>query len=179
VRPRRLRSLILPGTIAAACAALLPVQMASSAPVTAGPGAPTTTPAGGGFYGVWTLKSWEIDGQVLPCPVQLSLGPGAPSIGCGPNTFLKLFRSGRYVTDLPVFQVNEADGGAFVVGDFGPKKGYTIVFDDDGEADSPRAYRMVIRKAGSTAPKKMAISLAMRAGGTTTTIAMNFVRYTG
>jgi len=116
---------------------------------------------------------------VLPCPVQLSLGPGAPSIGCGPNTFLKLFRSGRYVTDLPVFQVNEADGGAFVVGDFGPKKGYTIVFDDDGEADSPRAYRMVIRKAGSTAPKKMAISLAMRAGGTTTTIAMNFVRYTG
>ncbi len=179
MRPRRLRAFILPGTIAAVCAALIPVQMASAAPATAGSGATTATPAGGGFYGVWTLKSWDIDGQVLPCPVQLSLGPGAPSIGCGPNTFLKLFRSGRYLTDLPVFQTNEADGGAFVVGDFGSKKGYTIVFDDDGIADSPRAYRLTIRKAGSTAPKKMAISLAMRAGGTTTTIAMNFVRYTG
>ena len=179
MRPRRLRPFILPGTIAAACAALIPVQMASAAPATAGPGATMATPAGGGFYGVWTLKSWDIDGQVLPCPVQLSLGPGAPSIGCGPSTFLKLFRSGRYLTDLPVFQTNEADGGAFVVGDFGSKKGYTIVFDDDGTADNPRAYRLTIRKAGSTAPKKMAISLAMRAGGTTTTIAMNFVRYTG
>jgi hypothetical protein len=78
-----------------------------------------------------------------------------------------------------VFQANEANRGAFVVGDFGPKKGYTIVFDDDGTADSPRAYLLTIRKAGSRAPKKMAISLAMLQRGTKTTIAMNFVRYTG
>lgn len=175
----RVRPLILPCTVLAACAVALPVQMAASAPVTNGPGATAGTPAGGGFYGVWTLKSWSINGQVLPCPVQLTLPPPAPSIGCGPATFLKLFRNGRYTTDLPVFDANQADEGVFVVGDLGAKKGYVIVFDDNGEADIPRAYRMIIAKPGSTAPKKMAISLAMLQGGTKTTIAMNFVRYTG
>ena len=129
--PRRLRSLILPGTIAIACAAMLPVTMATAAPVTKGPGA-TTTPANGGLYGVWTLQSWTIGGQVLPCPVQLSLGPGAPSIGCGSATYLKLFRSGRYDTNLPVFEPYLVDEGVFVVADLGPKRGNVIVFDGDG-----------------------------------------------
>jgi hypothetical protein len=178
MRPHRLRAFIVPGAIAIACAAALPVQMATAAPVTKGPGG-TTTPANGGFYGVWTLQSWNIGGQVLPCPVQLPLGPGAPSIGCGPATYLKLFRSGRYDTNLPVFEANEADEGAFVVADMGPKKGNIIVFDDDGEADIPRAYRLVVPKSGSKAPTKMVISLAMVHGGVKTTYAMNFVRYTG
>jgi hypothetical protein len=178
MRPHRLRAFIVPGAIAIACAAALPVQMATAAPVTKGPGG-TTTPANGGFYGVWTLQSWNIGGQVLPCPVQLQLGPGAPSIGCGPGTYLKLFRSGRYDTNLPVFEANEADEGVFVVADMGAKKGNVIVFDDDGEADIPRAYRLVVPKSGSTAPKKMVISLAMVHGGVKTTYAMNFVRYTG
>lgn len=176
--PRRLRSLILPGTIAAACAVLLPVTMATAAPVTKGPGA-TTTPANGGLYGVWTLQSWTIGGQVLPCPVQLSLGPGAPSIGCGSATYLKLFRSGRYDTNLPVFEPYLVDEGVFVVADLGPKRGNVIVFDGDGEADIPRAYRLVVPKSGSKAPTKMVISLAMVLGGVKTTYPMNFVRYTG
>lgn len=175
---RRLRSLILPATLAAACAVVLPGQLAA-APMTSGPGAPATTPAGGGFYGVWSLKSWSINGQTLPCPVQLALPAPAPSIGCGPATFLKLFRSGLYTTNLPVFESNEADEGVFVVGDLGARKGYVIVFDDNGEGDIPRAYRMTIAKRGSTAPKKMSISLAMLQGGTKMTISMNFVRYTG
>lgn len=178
MRPLRLRTLVVPGAIAIACAALVPIQMATATSVTAGPGG-TTTPADGGFYGVWTLKSWTVNGQVLPCPVQLSLGPTAPPIGCGSSTYLKLFRSGRYTTDLPVFQTNEADRGTFLVGDLGSRTGYVIVFDDSGERDAPRAYRLVIAKTGSKAPKKMAISLAMMQGGTKTTIAMNFVRYTG
>jgi len=157
---------------------MLPVTMATAAPVTKGPGA-TTTPANGGFYGVWTLQSWTIGGQVLPCPVQLSLGPGAPSIGCGSATYLKLFRSGRYDTNLPVFEPYLVDEGVFVVADLGPKRGNVIVFDGDGEADIPRAYRLVVPKSGSKAPTKMVISLAMVLGGVKTTYPMNFVRYTG
>jgi hypothetical protein len=178
MRPHRLRALIVPGTIAIACAAMLPVTMATAAPVTKGPGA-TTTPANGGFYGVWTLKSWDIGGQTLPCPVQLSLGPGAPSIGCGSATYLNLFRSGRYDTNLPVFEPYLVDEGVFVVADLGPKRGNVIVFDGDGEADIPRAYRLVVPKSGSKAPTKMVISLAMVLGGVKTTYPMNFVRYTG
>ena len=168
MRSRSRRTLITAGIAIAATAAVVPMQMAAAAP-----------PAGGGFYGVWTLKSWDMNGQVLPCPVQLTLPPPAPSIGCGPGTFLKLFRNGTYTTNLPVFESNEADAGVFVVGDLGAKKGYVIVFDDNGDSDAPRAYRLAIAKKGSTAPKKMDISLAMFQGGTKMTIAMNFVRYTG
>jgi len=180
--PRRnLRSIALPVAIAAVgAAALVPAQAALAGGVASAPQVSKSAPAGGGYYGVWILKSWTIGSQELPCPVRVPLPPGAPSISCGPNTFLKLFRNSRYETNLPVFSQNAADKGVFVAIAYGGKAGNAIVFDDDGTLDEPRAYRMSLsRTAGKKAPTGMTVSTSMAgAGGTATHFAMNFVRYT-
>ena len=183
---RALRTLILPMAIgAAACAVAIPVQAAlagGGSPAAGANPAPTATrtaPAGGGYYGVWIQSSWEVNGKVLPCPVDVPLPPGAPKISCAANTFLKLGRNGRYESNLPVFNANEADTGQFAVIAFKGRGGNAIVFDDDGTNDEPRSYRLVIPSSGKKAPKTMVISASMStAGGGEMQFKMNFTRYT-
>ena len=178
---RTLRTIALPAAIAAAaCAVAIPAQAALAGGVGQAPSATKAPPAGGGYYGVWVQTSWDIDGQVLPCPVDVPLPPGAPKISCAANTFLKLHRSGRYESNLPVFNANEADRGLFAVIAFGGKAGNAIVFDDYGTADEPRSYRMTLPKSGKKAPTTMVISASMSmAGGKQMHFKMNFTRYTG
>ena len=176
-----LRTLALPAAIAAAaCAVAIPTQAALAGGVGQAPSATKAPPAGGGYYGVWIQSSWEVNGKVLPCPVEVPLPPGAPRISCATNTFLKLHRSGRYESNMPVFNANEADKGVFAVIAFGGKAGNAIVFDDYGTADEPRSYRLTIAKAGKKMPKTMVISASMStAGGGQMQFKMNFSRYTG
>lgn len=175
------RTRVLPvGIAAAALAVAIPAQAALAGGVGQAPVATKAAPAGGGYYGVWIQKSWEIDGQVLPCPVNLQLPPGAPRISCDGNTFLKLHRSGRYECNLPVFVSNEADAGLFAVIAFGGKAGNAIVFDDYGTLDEPRSYRLVLPASGKKPPKTMVISASLAmAGGKQMQFKMNFARYTG
>jgi hypothetical protein len=179
---RSLRSIALPAAIAAAgAAALVPAQAALGGDIASAPQVSKPAPAGGGYFGVWVLKSWTFDGRELACPVVVPQYPGAPSLSCGPNTYLKLFRDSRYTTDLPVFSRHAADRGVFVVIAYGGKAGNAIVFDDAGALDEPRAYRMsLVKTRGKKAPTGMKISTSMSApGGTQMQVAMNFVRYTG
>jgi hypothetical protein len=180
--PRTLRALALPAAVAAACAVAVPTQAALAGGVAdtlRTPQATKAAPAGGGFYGVWILKSWDINGRVLPCPVTLSLPPGAPPISCVEGEFLKLFRSGRYETNLPAFAREDAHRGVFVAIAFGGKAGNAIVFEDDAVQDEPRVYRMSLGRSGAKAPKTMVISTNMGIpGGGRSAIAMNFTRYT-
>ena len=178
---RTLRSVALPAAIAAAaCAVAIPAQAALAGGVGQAPSATKAPPAGGGYYGVWIQTSWDVNGKVLPCPVDVPLPPGAPKISCAANTFLKLHRSGRYESNLPVFNTNEADTGVFAVIAFGGKAGNAIVFDDYGTADEPRSYRLTLPKAGKKPPKTMVISASMStAGGGEMPFKMNFTRYTG
>ncbi|MBU6364395.1 MAG: hypothetical protein KGQ95_09275 [Acidobacteria bacterium] len=178
---RTLRSVALPVAIAAAaCAVAIPAQAALAGGVGQAPSATKAPPAGGGYYGVWIQTSWDVNGKVLPCPVEVPLPPGAPKISCAANTFLKLHRSGRYESNLPVFNANEADTGLFAVIAFGGKAGNAIVFDDYGTNDEPRSYRLTMPKSGKKAPKTMVISASMStAGGGEMQFKMNFTRYTG
>ena len=176
-----LRTLVLPAAVAAAaCAVALPAQAALAGDMAQVPTATKGPPAGGGFYGVWIQRRWEVNGKVLPCPVDVPLPPGAPKISCSANTYLKLFRSGRYESNLPVFRANEADKGVFAVIAFGGKAGNAIVFDDYGTADEPRSYRLTIARPGKKMPKTMVISASMStAGGGEMQFKMHFSRYTG
>lgn len=115
---------------------------------------------------------------MLPCPVDVPLPPAAPPISCGSQTYLKLFPNGRYETNLPVFARYAANKGQFAVVPF--VRGSAIVFDDDGAGDEPRAYRMVLGKAGKKAPTTLAVSATMYvAGAGEQVFTMNFTRYAG
>lgn len=175
----RLRGRVLPaGVAAAALAVAIPAQGALAGGVGQAPAATKAPPAGGGYYGTWVQTSWDVDGTVLPCPVDLQLPPGAPRIGCAASTFLKLFRSGRYESNMPLFAANEADKGLFAVIAFGGRVGNAIVFDDYGTVDEPRSYRLVLPRSGGKPPKTMVISASMSmAGGRQMHFKMNFARY--
>ena len=136
-------------------------------------------PAKPGYLGVWVQASWDIDGRVLPCPVNVPLPPGAPPISCGTQTYLKLFANGRYETDMPSFARYSAHRGQFAVVTFKGTAGQAIVFDDDGAQDEPRSYRLTMgKKIGKAAPRKMVISASMHVlGGAQQVFKMNFVRY--
>lgn len=175
-RTTRRTAIISCAAIVTGSVALLPVQAAYGGVAVT----PKSAAAAGGYYGVWILKSWDIGGRVLPCPVNVPLPPGAPSVSCGTGSFLKLFRNGRYDTDLPVFRTAGAHRGAFAVVDLHGPYGNVVVFDDDGARETPRAYRLSIPRSGVKAPKTMTISTSMSTGvpgGSRTVFKMNFGRY--
>jgi hypothetical protein len=153
---------------------VLAVALAAAAPAQA-----ATIKAGSGHYGTWIQTSWDIDGRTLPCPVDLALPAPAPSISCSANTYLTLKRSGRYVSNMPVFRTNDADKGVYEVVTLDNGKRDVIVFDDDGDQDAPRAYRVRVQRVNGV-PKTLTISLSMTApGGGITKIKMLFAPKAG
>jgi len=117
--------------------------------------------AGNGHVGTWVQTGWEIDGRTLPCPVDLGLPAPAPSISCTAKTYLTLKKNGRYSTNMTVFRANDADAGVYAVVTLDGGKRDVIVFDDDGDQDAPRAYRVTVQRTAAGVPKALMISQAM------------------
>lgn len=172
------RKILWSAVAVGACAALLPVSASLGAPGTQAPTAAKASSGGSSYYGVWIMKSWSLAGQTFACPVQLPVPPGAPPLSCGASTYLKLFRSGKYETTIPAFD-QMTDKGTFGVLALGSKTPNMIVFDDSGEVDAPRAYRLGLSPAGSKSPTKLTVSSTTYHAGVGTSSSMNFVRYTG
>jgi len=152
------RALLTGAVLVVACAAAAPAQAAS------------------GHFGTWIQSGWNIDGQAIACPVNLNLPAPAPPISCSANTYLKLGSNGRYSSNMPSF-ANQSDKGNYGVILLGGGKRDVIVFDDDGDEDAPRAYRVHVTRATATKPAALTISMAVTvSGGAKSMIKMVFAR---
>lgn len=164
IRTMRRRAALLGGLLAVACAAAAPTAGATSA---------------ADVRGTWIQSSWKIDGRALPCPVKLDLPAPAPAISCAADTRLVLKKNGRYSSNMPVFRSNDADEGFYAVSEFDGGKRDVIVFDDDGAQDTPRAYRVQVKRSAS-GKQTLRIFLAMSSpDGSTMRITMIFGRKAG
>ncbi len=152
------RALLTGAVLVVACAAAAPAQAAS------------------GHFGMWIQSGWNIDGQAIACPVNLNLPAPAPPISCSANTYLKLGSNGRYASNMPSF-ANQSDKGAYDVVLLAGGKRDVIVFDDDGDEDAPRAYRVRVTRATASKPATLMISMAVTvSGGAKSMIKMIFAR---
>lgn len=159
----RRRAVLIGAVLAVACAAAAPVQAA-------------TPRAGTHHFGTWIQTGWNIDGQPLACPIDLQLPPPAPSISCSANTYLTLTRNGRYASNMPSFR-NQSDKGAYDVVLLAGGKRDVIVFDDDGDEDAPRAYRVHVKQATANVPATLTIFMAVSMpGGAKSMVKMIFAR---